>query len=278
MTETIYTAAGERFTERDTHALASLVFKRFGNDLGAAAGAWRRMLQNTANDRDFEKLLAPAADAQAPSSTAQWSPSQLPEPWCRLVPQNVSFGGFMEILIAEIGMTRGQDLMNACIEAMDESVFDVIGTAEWVSENINNQGLSAQVQALAEAHRTDAVFAALASVEIFEEHLLKQCKAQQIVATFDAQVWVNDYSQSVNELLINVTDKVLALTLPEIHQIDDCDECSDRLCEDLSGWDGPHSVYVTEEICNFFEVEDIGDITEPMLTQGQAKHARMRGL
>lgn len=57
MNTTITTTARETFTDEDTRAMARLVFKRFGRDIGAATAAWRRMLQNSATESDFAKLL-----------------------------------------------------------------------------------------------------------------------------------------------------------------------------------------------------------------------------
>ncbi len=54
----VRTTAGETFSDAETRALAKLVYKRFGNELSVATAAWRRMLQNSTDERGFEKLIA----------------------------------------------------------------------------------------------------------------------------------------------------------------------------------------------------------------------------
>jgi hypothetical protein len=61
---TITTTSGKRFDSEDHRALARLMFKRFGEDKEAFCAAWRRMLQNNAEDREILHLLkmSPARD------------------------------------------------------------------------------------------------------------------------------------------------------------------------------------------------------------------------
>jgi len=59
MDKTVTTTAGKKFTETDHVALARLVYRRFGNDLGAATRAWQRMLQNSCSEADFNAMLKP---------------------------------------------------------------------------------------------------------------------------------------------------------------------------------------------------------------------------
>lgn len=54
---TIRTTNGEVFSDAEQRALARLVFKRFGKDKAAFSAAWRRMLQNNAEDHEIAKLL-----------------------------------------------------------------------------------------------------------------------------------------------------------------------------------------------------------------------------
>jgi hypothetical protein len=48
---------GETFTLDESRELARLVHKRFGRDLPAATAAWRRLLQNSATETDFKRLV-----------------------------------------------------------------------------------------------------------------------------------------------------------------------------------------------------------------------------
>ena len=51
------TTSGERFTDTDHAALARLLYKRFGRDEESFCAAWRRMLQNNAENAHIMKLL-----------------------------------------------------------------------------------------------------------------------------------------------------------------------------------------------------------------------------
>lgn len=51
------TANGSVFREEDHLRLAWLIYRRFGNDIGAGAEAWRRLLQNECTDFEFEELV-----------------------------------------------------------------------------------------------------------------------------------------------------------------------------------------------------------------------------
>ena len=53
----IITTAGEQFTEADHKALVLLIHKRFGCSDTATYAAWRRLLQNDAEDAVIHDLL-----------------------------------------------------------------------------------------------------------------------------------------------------------------------------------------------------------------------------
>ena len=54
---TITTTDGEAFSRNEHRALARLMFKRFGRDKPAFCAAWRRMLQNNAEDHQILQLV-----------------------------------------------------------------------------------------------------------------------------------------------------------------------------------------------------------------------------
>lgn len=54
---TVTTTSGDTFTGKDHAKLAQLIYARFGRDLSAATAAWRRMLQNSCTEADFEALV-----------------------------------------------------------------------------------------------------------------------------------------------------------------------------------------------------------------------------
>jgi hypothetical protein len=57
MENEIHTTANERFTAAESRELARLILKRWGNDLPAAACAWRRLMQNNCSDAAFQRIV-----------------------------------------------------------------------------------------------------------------------------------------------------------------------------------------------------------------------------
>jgi len=53
----ITTTCGETFSYRDHTRLARLIHLRFGKDIEAGAAAWRRLMQNSTTDDQFEMLV-----------------------------------------------------------------------------------------------------------------------------------------------------------------------------------------------------------------------------
>lgn len=56
----IKTTNGETWTVRDSSKLAFMIYIRFGRDVGAAAAAWRRLLQNSCPDSAFKAMVEQA--------------------------------------------------------------------------------------------------------------------------------------------------------------------------------------------------------------------------
>ena len=54
---TVTTTNGKKFTGLQHARMAYLVYQRFGEDMSAAAEAWRRLLQNNCEDWRFEELV-----------------------------------------------------------------------------------------------------------------------------------------------------------------------------------------------------------------------------
>lgn len=59
--QSITTTCGEQFSWKDSCRLAHLIYVRFGRDIEAGAAAWRRLLQNSCTNQDFEELVNEAA-------------------------------------------------------------------------------------------------------------------------------------------------------------------------------------------------------------------------
>lgn len=72
---------------------------------------------------------------------------------------------------------------------------------------------------------------------------------------------------------VDVTGKVLALSLTELHEIeDDTDSTNDLVSAAKMGHEGPHRIEVIDEICRFFDVDHPGEITEAQLSAVRAAH------
>ena len=56
--QAVITNEGQIFSGHEHQQLARLIMKRFGNDLAAAASAWRRLLNNDCPDSLFRELLS----------------------------------------------------------------------------------------------------------------------------------------------------------------------------------------------------------------------------
>lgn len=57
MDRDITTTNGETFTYDDHCRMAVMVHIRFGRSIAAAAAAWRRMMQSSCPDSDFEAMV-----------------------------------------------------------------------------------------------------------------------------------------------------------------------------------------------------------------------------
>jgi hypothetical protein len=90
---------------------------------------------------------------------------------------------------------------------------------------------------------------------------------KRIVAVFQPQAWQNDYAIDVDgRTEVDVTEQVLALPLDRIHDLGDDDYDSDDLVDvEALGHNGPFYVEVVEQVCEFFGVEDLAEVTEDML-------------
>ena len=57
MNRTITTTCGERFTWDDHARMAWLIHIRFGRNIQSGAAGWRRLMQNSCTDSQFEELV-----------------------------------------------------------------------------------------------------------------------------------------------------------------------------------------------------------------------------
>ena len=61
---TVVTTNGDTFTGEESAHLAYLVAKRFGFEWASAAAAWRRMLENSCPDYQYEQLAMTYVDTK----------------------------------------------------------------------------------------------------------------------------------------------------------------------------------------------------------------------
>lgn len=57
MPQDVRTTNNDVFSATDTQHLATLIWRRWGQDTAAAAIAWRRLMQNNCSDAQFAQLL-----------------------------------------------------------------------------------------------------------------------------------------------------------------------------------------------------------------------------
>lgn len=94
---------------------------------------------------------------------------------------------------------------------------------------------------------------------------------KRIMAAFQPQAWVNDHAMDIDHRTdVDVTDKVLSLPLDAIHRLADDDYCTDDLVDlQALGHNGPFYVEVSEQVCEFFGVAELSDVTEYMLASAR---------
>jgi hypothetical protein len=92
-------------------------------------------------------------------------------------------------------------------------------------------------------------------------------KATRILAAFQPQKEERNYSVNIEgRSEVDVTERVLSLSLTQIHGLIDNDKTTDQLVDPAAlGHDGPFYVDVTDQVCAFFAVEKLRDITAGQL-------------
>lgn len=97
---------------------------------------------------------------------------------------------------------------------------------------------------------------------------------KKIIATFQAQQWGGrnqDYANSVGDPInIDVTYALLTTDLETIRELTDDSLEADGLVSGLHDHDGPFAVHVKEAALDFFEVDDLRDVTQDMVDQALA--------
>lgn len=95
----------------------------------------------------------------------------------------------------------------------------------------------------------------------------------RIEATFLPQAWVQDYAVFIDgKCLVDVTAEVLSLPLAGLQVLADGETNTDNLVDIIElEHGGPFRVEAVGAICKFFGVNQLSDISEPMLARAKAR-------
>lgn len=97
--------------------------------------------------------------------------------------------------------------------------------------------------------------------------------AKRIAAVFQPQAWVNDCATDIDgQEVVDVTDRVLRLSLDRIHGLQDYRDSTDDLMDGSSAvmkHDGPFTVRAVDSVREFFGVKELSDVTEDMLASAR---------
>jgi hypothetical protein len=97
---------------------------------------------------------------------------------------------------------------------------------------------------------------------------------RRVIARFQPQAWVNDTAMNIDGVCdLDVTDRLLAMSLKHIHLLENDDYPSDELVHGLTDHVGPHYVEVKDSILEFFAVEKLADLTEKILAEQRLHYA-----
>ena len=97
-----------------------------------------------------------------------------------------------------------------------------------------------------------------------------------IIAYFWPQgYWDHEYRDCGDVIEIDVTAALISLDAEAINAMeDDTDSTNDLVTASEFGHDGPHQVAVVESICEYFDVDDVSDVTQSMIEAERAARAR----
>lgn len=97
----------------------------------------------------------------------------------------------------------------------------------------------------------------------FDSVVFAKGKSTRILAVLQPQKEERNYSVDIEgRLAVDATDKVFSLSLAQIHELVDDDNSTNRLVDPAElGHEGPYRVAITDQVCAFFAVENLRDIT-----------------
>lgn len=92
---------------------------------------------------------------------------------------------------------------------------------------------------------------------------------KRILAVFQPQAWINDNATDIDgRVEVDVTTRVLGLSLERLQSLQDGRDSTDDLVYGTSAaseHNGPFTVTVVNNVCDFFEVTALADISAEML-------------
>lgn len=93
---------------------------------------------------------------------------------------------------------------------------------------------------------------------------------KKIIGEFEKQIWDgNDQLVTVGTERFEATETILSMGLEQILDLEDCQSETDEIGQRYVEHHGPFSVYITESICDFFDVTDLSEVTEEMLAEAK---------
>ena len=160
-----------------------------------------------------------------------------------------------------------------CVQA-DEP--EILGRWDWLGESgdASDQSyateLDAGVDALRKRYAMDMAEASLQLVRS-DDQFIAYVKAHldpAIRGRYIKQAWdSSNNSVNLGEESFVATEHVLAMRLEDIHELEDMRWSTDNIGEAHVNHDGPHEVVITESIRQFFDVEELSEITQDQLEQ-----------
>lgn len=116
------------------------------------------------------------------------------------------------------------------------------------------------------------------SQDVAPERSGAEMTRKRIMAVFQPQAWQNDHAiETDGRQDVDVTEKVLSLSLEQIHGLGDDGIDTDNLVDpDAHGHGGPYYVKAAEAICEYFGVEQLQQITDTQLAGARFEHGKMQ--
>lgn len=99
-------------------------------------------------------------------------------------------------------------------------------------------------------------------------YLMAAVSNRRIIGTFTKQQWggrKNDEALNIGEESFDATDAILLMTHKDLVELDDHDESTDEVGRQHIGWNGPCEVRIVDEVCAYFGVSHVQEITPEAL-------------